>query len=39
MNDLLLNWWNFVVLVIGLIATFWCKNKYNDTKSKPCHKY
>ena len=35
MNDLLLNWWNFVVLVIGLIATFWCKNKYNDTKSKP----
>ena len=35
MNDLLLNWWNFVVLVIGLIATLWCKNRYNDTKSKP----
>ena len=35
MNDLLLNWWNFVVLAIGLIATFYCKNRYDNTKSRP----
>ena len=33
--SLIFNWWNFVVLAIGMVATFWCSNKYSDTKSKP----
>ncbi|MBP3516981.1 MAG: hypothetical protein J6K31_00940 [Parabacteroides sp.] len=35
MIDLLWNEWNLIVLSIGLLATFWCKKKYDDTKSKP----
>lgn len=35
MIDLLWNEWNLIVLSIGLLATFWCNKKYNDTKSKP----
>lgn len=35
MLDLILNWWNFVVLGIGLCATKWCNNKYEETKSRP----
>ena len=33
--SLIINWWNIVVLALGLIATFWCNNKYNETKSRP----
>ena len=32
--SLIINWWNIVVLALGLIATFWCNNKYNETKSR-----
>ena len=35
MLDLIINWWNFVVLGIGLCATKWCNNKYEETKSRP----
>ena len=35
MLDLILNWWNIVVLALGLVATFWCNNKYNETTTVP----
>ena len=28
--SLIINWWNIVVLALGLVATFWCNNKYNE---------
>ena len=34
MLDLIINWWNFVVLGIGLCATKWCNNKYEETNYK-----
>ena len=33
--SLIINWWNIVVLALGLVATFWCNNKYNESKSRP----
>lgn len=33
--SLIINWWNIAVLALGLVASFWCNNKYNETKSRP----
>lgn len=33
--SLIFNPWNIVVFVLGLAATLWCNNKYNETKSRP----
>ena len=35
MIDLIFNWWNLAVLTLGSIATYWCKKKYDETKSRP----
>ena len=35
MFELIFNWWNFVVIAIGITATLWSKNKYEETKSRP----
>lgn len=33
--NLIINWWNILVLGFGLGITFWCNNRYNNTKSRP----
>lgn len=32
---LIFNWWNFVVLMLGGGATYWCQKQYAVTKSRP----
>lgn len=35
MIDLVLNWYNLGVIVLGSIATWWCYREYKRTKSRP----
>lgn len=32
---LIFNWWNFIVLILGGGATYWCQKQYAVTKSRP----
>lgn len=34
-TDLVINWWNAGVIVAGSLTTWFCKNKYKETKSRP----
>ena len=35
MSELIINWYNIAVVVIGLIVTLWANARYNKTKSRP----
>lgn len=35
MNDLIINWYNFGVIFLGGITTWWCYREYKRTKSRP----
>lgn len=34
-TDLVINWWNAGVIVIGSLTTWFCKKNYKETKSRP----